>query len=39
MFYDIQHLNRPGAAKLTTILCDEIKQLNLLPPEPVPTRP
>jgi len=34
MFYDIQHLNRTGAAKLTTILCGEIKRRNLLGHEP-----
>lgn len=37
MFYDIQHLNRPGAAKLTIILSDEIKKLNLLSPKPEST--
>jgi len=36
MFYDIQHLNRTGAAKLTTILSNEIKRLELLPPKPAP---
>ena len=37
MFYDIQHLNRTGAAKLSTILCNEIERLNLLSRGPAPT--
>jgi len=37
MFYDIQHLNRTGAEKLTLVLCDEAKRLHLLPPRPSPT--
>jgi len=38
MFYDIQHLNRTGAAKLSMILSDETKRLNLLSREPAPMR-
>jgi hypothetical protein len=37
LFYDTAHLNRTGAAKLTTILCNEIERLNLLSPGPAPT--
>ncbi len=29
-FYDIQHLNRTGATKLSEILCQEIQRLHLL---------
>lgn len=33
-FYDIQHLNRTGAQKLTAILCDKIAEWGLLAPLP-----
>lgn len=36
-FYDIQHLNRTGAARFSVILCDEVKRLNLLSREPAST--
>jgi hypothetical protein len=38
MFYDIQHLNRTGAARFSAILCDQIKRLDLLHRDPVSTR-
>jgi len=39
LFYDIQHLNRAGAERFTTILAAEIRRLNLLSPPPEPSRP
>ena len=36
-FYDIQHLNRTGAARLSVILSNEVRRLDLLHHEPAPT--
>lgn len=38
-FYDIQHLNRTGAAAFSEILCNEVKRLHLLSHEPASTDP